>query len=359
MAAELDGERIKSPREWLAVALSPVVWVAELPDRIGLAFEYLDSRQRLLNENIALKKRQLTIEAQLQRYAALDAENRRIRELLDASTKLTDQVAVADIVAANQDPYRQQITLNKGERDGVYRGQAIIDASGVLGQVVEVLPGTSVGLLLTDPDHGIPVEVNRNGLQAIALGQGNGQRLRLSFLPANAEIMKGDLIVSSSLGGRFPAGFPVGRVESVQHTPGGHFKEALVIPAARVGQGRQALLVWSERPAIDAVQAGEAAAAEAQQIGPAPAAAAKPATRPAAPPPAKPASPASSPATTPPAAKPATTTPPPAAAPAAAKPVSPAPSAAAPPAATTPATSAPATPPTAAPARPAPTAPGT
>jgi rod shape-determining protein MreC len=268
MAAELDGERIKAPREWLALALRPVVWVAEIPNRLGRVADHMDSRQHLLAENIALKNRQLQLQAQLQRYAALDAENRRIRQLLDASAKLTDQVAVADIIAANQDPYRQQITLNKGERDGVYRGQAIVDATGVLGQIVQVLPTTSVGLLLTDPDHGIPVEINRNGLQAIALGLGSGQGLRMSFLPANAEVVKGDLVVSSSLGGRFPAGFPVGRVESVTHTPGGHFKEAVVMPLARVGQGRQALLVWSERPAIDPVQADEAAAAEAQQAPP-------------------------------------------------------------------------------------------
>lgn len=273
MAAELDGERIKSPREWLAVALTPVVWLAEIPTRIGIVIEHMDSRQRLLNENLALKHRQLQIESQLQRYAALDAENRRIRELLDASARLTDQVAVADIIAANQDPYRQQITLNKGERDGVYRGQAIVDASGVLGQIVQVNPMTSIGLLVTDPDHGIPVEINRTGLQAIALGQGHGQGLRLALLPANAEIQKGDLVVSSSLGGRFPAGYPVGRVESVRHTAGGHFKEAIATPAARVGQGRQALLVWSERPAIDAAQAGEAAAAEAQAAAPPPTAA--------------------------------------------------------------------------------------
>lgn len=265
MAAELDGERISSPREWLAVALRPVVWVAEVPNRIGDVAEHLDSRKTLLHENTVLKHRQLQLEAQLQRYAALDAENRRIRELLDASSRLNDRVAVADIIAANQDPYRQQITLNKGARDDVYRGQAIVDASGVLGQIVEVHPTTSVGLLVTDPDHGIPVEINRNGMQAIALGQGSGQGLRLSFLPANAEVVKGDLIVSSSLGGRFPAGFPVGRVESVNHTPGGHFKEAVITPAARVGQGRQALLVWSERPIIDPVQVGEAAAAEAQE----------------------------------------------------------------------------------------------
>lgn len=332
MAAELDGERIKAPREWMALALRPVVWVAEIPDRLGRVVDHMDSRQRLLEENIALKNRQLQLQAQLQRYAALDAENRRIRDLLDASAKLRDQVAVADIIAANQDPYRQQITLNKGERDGVYRGQAIVDATGVLGQIVQVLPTTSVGLLLTDPDHGIPVEINRNGLQAIALGLGSGQGLRMAFLPANAEVMKGDLVVSSSLGGRFPAGFPVGRVESVSFTPGGHFKEAIVLPLARVGQGRQALLVWSERPQIDPVQADEAAAAEAQQILPPPGAPAGPIARPAA---AKPA---------------ARTTPPPASTPSAAPPTSPS---------SAPAPAAPVAKPPAAAPSPAPPAPGT
>lgn len=294
MAAELDGERIKKPREWMAVALTPVVWLAEIPTRVGVLIEHMDSRERLLHENLALKHRQLQIESQLQRYAALDAENRRIRELLDASARVNDQVAVADIIAANQDPYRQQITLNKGARDGVYRGQAIVDAGGVLGQIVQVNPTTAIGLLVTDPDHGIPVEINRTGLQAIALGQGSGQGLRLAFLPANAEIQKGDLVVSSSLGGRFPAGYPVARIESVRHTPGGHFKEAIATPAARVGQGRQALLVWSERPTIDPVQAGEAAAAEAQAAAPvaAPAQpAARPATTPASPAPKPPARP--------------------------------------------------------------------
>lgn len=265
MAAELDGERINSPREWLAVALTPVVWLSETPHRVGQLVEHLDSRQRLLEENAALKNRQLQLEALMQRYAALDAENRRIRELLDASPRLKDRVAVADIVSTNHDPYRQQITLNKGARDGVYTGQAIVDAGGVLGQVVQVNAATAVGLLLTDPDHGIPVEINRNGLQAVALGQGHGQGLRVPFLPANAEVGKGDLVVSSSLGGRFPAGYPVGIVESVHHTPGGHFKEAIVRPAARVGQGRQALLVWSQREPMDDTQVREAAAVEAQQ----------------------------------------------------------------------------------------------
>lgn len=267
MAAELDGDRLRSPREWLALALTPVVWLNEVPVRLGELGKHLDSREQLMQENALLRQRQLRLEAQLQKYAALNAENRRIRELLDASAKLVDNVAVVDIMAANQDPYRQQIALNKGSRQGVYKGQALVDAEGVLGQVVQVHPSTSVALLVTDPDHGIPVEVNRTGLQAIALGQGSGQGLRIPFLPANAEIRRGDLVVSSSLGGRFPAGFPVGRVVRVTRTPGGHFKEALAVPAARVGQGRQALLVWSEHPVIDAAQADEAIAVEAIESG--------------------------------------------------------------------------------------------
>lgn len=279
MASELRGDPLTAPRQWLAVALDPLVWVADIPVQIGRIREHLRSRQQLIRENAALQQRQMQLLSQLQRYRALDEENRRLRELLDASARLPDRVAVADIIAANQDPYRQQITLDKGERHGVYRGQALVDANGVLGQVVQVYPSISVALLLTDPDHGIPVEINRTGLQATALGQGGNQRLRLPFLPANAEIQQGDLVVSSSLGGRFPSGYPVARVESVHHTPGGHFKEAIAIPAASIGHGRQALLVWSERPVLDELQAGEAAAAEAHQAPPPP-----PETRPAAPP---------------------------------------------------------------------------
>lgn len=263
MASELDGERAETPRQWLSWAMQPVVWLAQLPSQVAELGDYFRSREGLRVENEALRLKQLQLESQLQRYAALEAENRRIRELLHASGRMTDQAAIANIIASNQDPYRQQITLDKGARHGVYRGQAIVDASGVLGQIVHVNPTSSVGLLLTDPDHGIPVEVNRTGLQAIALGQGTGQGLRLPFLPANAEVQKGDLIVSSALGGRFPAGYPVARVESIQHPPGGHFKEAIATPAARFGHGRQALLVWSESPPLEEAQLRESAAAAA------------------------------------------------------------------------------------------------
>lgn len=267
MAAELDGERLSAPRQWLSTALTPIVWLNEVPTRVGGIAEHFRSRKTLMRENAALKQRQLQLEAQLQKYAALNAENRRMRQLMDASKRLIDNVAIVDILSTNHDPYRQQVTLGKGQENGVYRGQALVDANGVLGQVIQLGKQTSVALLVTDPNHGIPVEVNRTGLQAIALGQGSGQPLRIPFLPANADIEPGDLIVSSSLGGRFPAGFPVARVAEVKRSPGGHFKEVLAVPAGRVGHGRQALLVWSERPVIDPAQANDAIAAEAFETG--------------------------------------------------------------------------------------------
>ncbi len=180
--------KLEGVRQTLSWALSPVLWVAALPQAFGDASDYLTSRDQLAEENHQLRDRQLQLEAKLQKFEALEAENRRIRELLASSKNLNESVLIAEIIAANQDPYRHQITLNKGARDRVYRGQALLDATGVMGQIVQVNPTTAVALLITDPDHGIPVEINRTGLQTIALGVGDGQALRLPFLPGNADI---------------------------------------------------------------------------------------------------------------------------------------------------------------------------
>lgn len=242
-----SGDRLRPLRETLASALGPVIWTAALPVRMGLAADRVQSRDSLNEENHRLREDLLLLQVRLQKLEALEAENTRIRQLLASSEALQDQVLIAEIVGINQDPYRHQITLNKGSRDGVYRGQALVDAYGVLGQIVEVAAGRSQALLITDPDHGIPVEVNRTGLQTIAVGSGDGHGLRLPFLPANADVREGDLLVSSSLGGRFPAGYPVGRVRSLHQSADAHFLEALALPSAQLNQGRQALLVWKDR----------------------------------------------------------------------------------------------------------------
>ena len=234
-------------RSTLALALSPVLWVASLPQHFSDASGYLDSRDKLAEENKQLRDRQFQLEAKLQKFQALEAENHRIRELLASAKNLQENVLITEIIAANQDPYRHQITLNKGARDQVYRGQALVDATGVMGQIIQVNPTTSVALLITDPDHGIPVEINRTGLQTIALGRGDGHGLSLPYLPGNADVKVCDLLVSSGLGGRFPAGYPVGEIHELRHAGGESFMEAIAYPKAHLNQGRQALLVWSER----------------------------------------------------------------------------------------------------------------
>ncbi|ROH88699.1 rod shape-determining protein MreC [Stagnimonas aquatica] len=248
--------QVRGGIQWL---LQPVQWLAAVPQGVSNATAGVRSYQSLLSENRQLKEEQLKQQARLLRFAALEAENRRIRQLLASSSALEEKVLIAEIVATSQDPYRHQISLNKGARDGVYLGQALVDAYGVMGQVIRVYPTGSTAMLITDPGHGIPVEINRTGLQTIARGGGDGRVLSLPFLPGNADVKVGDLLVSSSLGGRFPGGYPVGEIFDVRRTTGEHFMQASAYPAARLDQGRQALLVWSERPEPALPAAAEAA----------------------------------------------------------------------------------------------------
>ena len=236
---------IRGSIDWL---LQPLYWAGNLPGNVADAGGELKNYKALLAENQALKADQLKAQARLLQLDALEAENRRIRQLMASSSALDQKVLIAEIVATSQAPYRHQITLNKGAADGVYFGQAIVDAYGVMGQVIRVNPASSVALLVTDPSHGIPVEVNRTGLQTVARGGGDGRVLTLPFLPGNADVKVGDLLVSSGLGGRFPAGYPVGEIFDIRRTTGEHFMEASAYPSARLNQGRQTLLVWSSAP---------------------------------------------------------------------------------------------------------------
>lgn len=237
-------------RGLLTWALRPVQVLSAAPVSLSSALGNLGTYASVISENRLLKEDQLKQQARLLKFAALEAENRRIRQLLASSSALEEKVLIAEIIATSQEPYRNQITLNKGSNDGVYLGQALVDAYGVMGQVIRVHPITATAMLITDPSHGIPVEVNRTGLQTIARGGGDGRVLTLPFLPGNADLKVGDLLVSSALGGRFPAGYPVGEVFDVRRTTGEHFMQASAYPSARLNQGRQALLVWSEHTAV-------------------------------------------------------------------------------------------------------------
>jgi rod shape-determining protein MreC len=203
------------------------------------------SRNQLQIENSRLNTERLLTKARLQRYSALEAENARLRAMLEARTQVRDQVRVAEIMSASSNPFRHVLVVDKGTRDGVYNGQTLVDANGVVGQIIEAGILSSQSILISDPDHALPVEVNRNGLRTIAVGTGDYEQLDLPFLPNNADIQLGDLLVTSGLGGAFPAGYPVAIIDSITRIPQEPFAVVTAKPAAALNQIREVMLIWS------------------------------------------------------------------------------------------------------------------
>jgi rod shape-determining protein MreC len=204
------------------------------------------SRSDLQDDNDRLQAERLLTRARLQQFAALEAENSRLRAMLDATQRVRNQVRVAQIMSVSSDPFQHVLVIDKGSRDGVYDGQAMIDDSGVLGQIIETGLLSAEGILISDPDHALPVEVNRNGLRTIAVGTGHYDQLNLPFLPNNADIQVDDLLVTSGLGGAFPAGYPVAVVGSVIRNPQEPFAEVSATPVAALNQVRELMLIWND-----------------------------------------------------------------------------------------------------------------
>lgn len=239
-------------RSAVSALVYPLQYVVSLPV-VGLNWmsEAMVMRDALVRENTRLKEEQLLLGSRLQRFVVLEQENRRLRELLESSLKRRERVLVAELLAVELEPFRRQVVINKGQRDGAFYGQPVVDAGGIMGQIVHVGPFSSTVLLITDPGHALPVQINRNGLRAIAVGTGQDASLLLEHLPSNADIRRGDLVVSSGLGRRFPSGYPVGVVEDISLEPAEPFAKVTVRPSARPGQSREVLLVWPFETADD------------------------------------------------------------------------------------------------------------
>ena len=208
--------------------------------------ETTTSRNELQLENSRLNAERLLTRFRLQRFAALEAENTRLRAMLEATERGRNRVRVAEIMSVSANPFRHDLIIDKGSRAGVYDGQAMIDADGVIGQIVETGLLSSEGILISDPDHALPIVVNRNGLRTIAVGTGEYDRLDLPFLPNNADIQVGDLLVTSGLGGKFPAGYPVAVVNEVIRNPQQSFAEVSATPEAALNQVRELMLIWTD-----------------------------------------------------------------------------------------------------------------
>jgi rod shape-determining protein MreC len=231
----------------LTIATAPIHYIANIPAQIlSWSEDSVRSRASLEEENARLQSEVLVLKRRVQKLASTVAENTRLKELMNASDVVDDQVLIAEIIGVDPDPYRHEAIINKGSVDDLYVGQAVLDAEGLMGQVVEVGLMASRVLLISDISHGIPVHVNRNGVRAIAVGSGSLDRLNLIHVPDTADIVHGDLLVSSGLGGRFPKGYPVGVVTKVEHDPGQPFAVVEAKPMANLDRSRHVLLVFSE-----------------------------------------------------------------------------------------------------------------
>ena len=174
------------------------------------------------------------------------AENNRLRDLLGSAAKLQDNVVVAERIGVAPDPEKHEVVIDKGTIDGVFIGQPLLDAQGLLGQVVDVSRYSSRVLLISDPSHSVPVQVARSNLRLVAQGTGSTNRLELMYVQNTADVGAGDLLISSGLGGRFPVGYPVGVVNKVEQRSGGPFATVTAIPSALLDRSRHVLLVFTE-----------------------------------------------------------------------------------------------------------------
>lgn len=227
-----------------AVVVEPLYRLAGLPAAgirtLGVAFA---DRQLLTEQNQRLREDLLLANAKLNRMAAVAQQNQHLKELLDTQRSLDLNVQLARVVGVDLGKYRHRLMLNLGERDGIKPGQPVIDAHGVLGQVVQVLPTTSVVMLITDPNHALPVTIERTGLRTMAYGSRDGDRLTLPTIPLAADVRVGDRLLTSGLGGRFPPGFPVGEIHAVAPATTGMFLEAHALPSADINRSDDVLLL--------------------------------------------------------------------------------------------------------------------
>jgi len=250
MVADHRYPQIQRVRSWLTTIAFPVQIGVDLPFRawnwLGQSFA---DRNRLRAENLELTGRLRLANLQLQRFAVLEEENRRLRDMRENSAGIAERVLVASILNVDLDPFRHRVLLDKGASDGVFQGQAILDAEGIFGQVSRVNAQTSEAILISDAEHAIPVQSNRSGVRTIAVGTGDPAKLSLPFVTTEADLKVGDLLLSTGIGGVFPRGYPVAQITKVERAATATFALVEARPTANLDRDREVLLAWFQ-PAV-------------------------------------------------------------------------------------------------------------
>jgi len=244
MSMDQRGHYVPKIRSTMEMAFEPVFYVVGWPARALRSLGQQSSeRQELISQNRQLLKQLLDTAGSVQTQAALRQENQRLRHLLEATQGRAYSFKFAEMISVDLDPFSHKVWIDRGSLEGVFEGQAVIDGLGIVGQVENVLRHSSSVRLISDPDHALPVQINRTGLRTVAYGSGQTSHLLMPNVPLQADISPGDIIVTSGLGDRFPPGFPVGEVERVQRDGGETFARVYVRPFAALDRGREVLLI--------------------------------------------------------------------------------------------------------------------
>lgn len=240
-------DRLEPARQSLASLLSPLQYLANVPgELLDWSAQSLATRDMLEQQNKELLRQQLLMSERLQRFEHLRQENQRLRELLGSPVHMDSRKMVAEVMEVASDPFHHYVVINHGSRNGVFVGQPVVDAQGVVGQVVQVSELTARVLLLSDPKHGLPVRITRNDVRLIANGIGELDEIELRHVAKSTDIKVGDLLVTSGLGNRFPEGYPVARVISVSRDDGQSYLKVMAQPLAALDRIRYLLLIWPE-----------------------------------------------------------------------------------------------------------------
>jgi len=248
MAIDANTSWLSAPRNALSVVLRPVQALASFPSKVGGFFSNISTAEpdvKIAYENLRNEYFKLKSETLLLR--TLQEENAGLRALLDATERLEEKVTLAELMKVNLDRDNHRVSVGRGLNSGVYVGQAVIDDQGVIGQVTEVMPLSSIIVLITDPSHALPVQVERNGLRTIVRGTGSLSQLVVPYLNQNSDIREGDVLLSSGLGGRFPNGYPVARVSNVKVIEDEAFIQVFALPIAKLDRSNHVLLLSREK----------------------------------------------------------------------------------------------------------------
>lgn len=237
-------------RGWLLAVVYPIQTAAQAPEKLWFdAQDELRNNRRLRQENLRMKQALDQVQPRLIRLMILEQENRRLQDLLDAAARMPGRTRMARVVGASNDASNHILTVDLGKRDGVFVGQGVIAANGVVGQVVRVGPFSSQIALLTDASQSVPAQILRTRKNVLVNGTGDPLYLGIPFLPHNGDLKKGDVVLSSGLGGVFPKGLPVGQVVEVKDATGAPFSQVKVLPWVRLDRLEEVLLVWLPKTA--------------------------------------------------------------------------------------------------------------